>query len=160
MPRTCKVCSHVERTEIDLALVNGQSYRDIEKRFAVSRSSLLRHRKNDISKSLVLAKQADDQVEATSLFGRMKEINQETLEILLEARNTENHVICLKAIARVESQIELEARLLGQLNNGTGSKVVLGVNINMVNTVAEFRSLSNEQLAQKAEQIAQQLRSG
>ena len=44
MPRTCTVCRHPQRGEIEAALESGQSYRDTSSRFGVSKSALERHR--------------------------------------------------------------------------------------------------------------------
>ena len=52
---------------------------------------------------------------AETLWQRLKAINSETAAILAQARQSQNHVIALQAIARVERQVELEARLLGEL---------------------------------------------
>ena len=60
---------------------------------------------------LLKAKQAVDELQADTLWERLKSINPETAAILAEARESRNHVIALQAIARVERQVELEARL-------------------------------------------------
>lgn len=44
MPPTCTVCSHEKRREIDKALVNGESLRDIARRHGPLKDALHRHR--------------------------------------------------------------------------------------------------------------------
>ena len=132
MPRTCTVCGHPERAEIDQALLTGQPLRDIAGRFGTSCSSLLRHRKADIPTTLAKVKRAEDEVQADTLYDRLKAINRETVEILREARESRSPGIALAAINRVERQLELEARLLGQLNDAT--KVAVGIQVNAAET--------------------------
>jgi uncharacterized protein YerC len=117
MPRTCTVCPHPERTEIDRALLAGEPYRNIAKRYGTSSTALFRHKHQDIPATLVKAKQAADEVQAETLFERLRTINRETVEVLREARESGSPSIALAAINRVERQLELEARLLGQLND-------------------------------------------
>ena len=56
MPRTCTVCTHADRPEIDQALLTGQPLRDIAGRVGTSRSALLRHKKADIPTTVAKAK--------------------------------------------------------------------------------------------------------
>ena len=42
----CKICNHPQRVEIDKALVEGESLRNVAKRFDVSYSSVGRHKRN------------------------------------------------------------------------------------------------------------------
>jgi len=43
MPRTCIVCNHANRSEIDQLLVKGDSYRNIAKQFSNGESAVFRH---------------------------------------------------------------------------------------------------------------------
>jgi transposase len=43
MPRVCTVCAHGRRAEIEAALAVGESQREVAGRFAVSKTSLVRH---------------------------------------------------------------------------------------------------------------------
>jgi hypothetical protein len=137
MPQTCSICNSKRRSEIDEALLAGESLRDIAGRCGTSRTALSRHKLEHLSAALVKAKQAkeaSEDVQADSLFDRLKSINRETLEILKEARVSKNLNLALTAIARIEKQIELEAKLLGELNDGARDG---GVIFNL--TVREYR---------------------
>ena len=156
MPRTCTVCIHTERAEIDQALLAGQPLRDIAGRFRTSRSALLRHMKTDIPATLVRAKQAADDVHADSLFDRLKGLAADAQAILEEARASGNHSVALQAIGRAEKLLELEARLLGELNDAT--KVAVGINVNAPDPKFDFSGWTSEQLAERAEQLAAEIR--
>jgi hypothetical protein len=107
----------------------------------VGDSSVLRHKQDHIAVQLAKAKQASDEVEASNLFERLKAINgelrqanRETLEVLADARTAKNGPLRLQAIARLEKQaevgarlLELEGKLLGELNDpdkGSGRVVI------------------------------------
>jgi hypothetical protein len=127
MPQICTICRHAKRQEIDTALLAGQAYRTIANRFAASPAAVFRHGKDHLPKALVKAKATAEVVKAETLFERLRSLNRDTADILREARESQNHVIALQAIGRAEKQLELEARLLGELD--TQAKISLGINI-------------------------------
>jgi len=134
MPQVCTICRHASRDEIDQALIAGESFRNIAKRYGTSATALFRHRSRDLPTALVKAKDASETVRADTLLERLKALNTETLTILREARatGTRDNELALKAIARAERQLELEARLLGELAAGEGSGGPLQVTIQYV----------------------------
>ena len=53
MPRTCIICTHAQRTEVDQLLVSGNgSIRSIAHQFRVTRDSLQRHKAHHLTKRL------------------------------------------------------------------------------------------------------------
>jgi hypothetical protein len=110
--QVCTICRHERRNEIDEALLNSEPLRNIAERSGTSTTALFRHKKEHIVSTLVSAKQADEELNADSLFARLRAINRETAAILREARESQAPGVALLAIARTEKQIELEARLL------------------------------------------------
>ncbi len=142
MPMICSICRHPKKAAIDAALLNGEPLRTIAKRFGTSNSAVFRHGRDHIQVALVKAKEAEEQVEAGNLFERLRAINHETQAILREARTAGNNVVALSAIQRAEKQLELEAKLLGELDGST--KIAVGVNTGGI-AVEEY---SNAQLDQ------------
>jgi hypothetical protein len=63
--------------------------------------------------------------EGDDLLDRLKQLNRETAAILGEARaeGSKNNDLALKTIARVEKQIDLERRLLGEIKACTNASV-------------------------------------
>ncbi len=129
MAQVCTICRHSKRDEIDSALIGGESFRNIAKRYGTSTAALFRHKASDLPTALVKAKDASETVRAGTLLDRLKVLNVETLAILREARatGTRDNELALKAIARVERQLEFEARLLGELDDA--AKIAVGVNV-------------------------------
>jgi hypothetical protein len=125
MPRTCTVCTHPERVAVDQALVAGRAYRDIAGQFSVSRSALDRHRAEHLSPAVQKARQATEAEHALDITKQLRAINGVSLSILDEARRSNNPVVALKAIDRVQRQIELQAKLLGELDERPQVNVLL-----------------------------------
>ncbi len=117
MPRTCTICRHPERQEIEIALLKGEAYRTIADRTGTRKTSLLRHRREHLPAKLARAAEGKDTMEGHELLDRLDALVRETQAILHEARGSKDNELALKAIARAEGQIELQARLLGQLRD-------------------------------------------
>lgn len=113
--RTCTICRHPNRGEIDSALVGSESLRDIAGRTGTSKSALERHRTSCLPAHLVKAKEQSDVQSASALVKELRELARKTGEILTRATREKNGELALKAIARLERQLELKARLLGEL---------------------------------------------
>jgi transposase-like protein len=145
MPRRCTICDHPRRAEIDRALLrNEDGYRSIAKRFAISESALFRHRQGHLadvvakgleaelkpdsgtvepSHAMDLAREhrsleARSAEQAIDAVAQLKAINAACLEVLKQARADGQPAILLKAVDRIARQIELQARLLGQIQEG------------------------------------------
>jgi hypothetical protein len=115
MPRTCTVCRHQNRNDIDLALIRPDSLRDIALRYGTSKSALERHRDKCLPKHLLRAKEDSEIRSAAALVNELRELASKTGEILTRAMREKNGDLALKAIARLERQLELKARLLDEL---------------------------------------------
>lgn len=72
MPRTCTICGHPRRLEIDQALVANESFRNIAERFAVSVGALTRHKDAHVPAALVQAKAAQDEADAIDVMDELR----------------------------------------------------------------------------------------
>ena len=115
MPRTCTVCAHESRADIDKALVAGTPYRDIALRFSLGVMAVQRH-KAHVAQAIVQVQEAKEEAQALDVVKQLKTINASTVAILHEARQQRDPDIALKAIDRIQRQIELQAKLLGDLD--------------------------------------------
>jgi hypothetical protein len=75
---------------------------------------LHRHREH-LPKQLVKAQEQEDVRQAIDVVKQLKTINGATLAILKEARDERNGELALKAVDRIQRQLELQAKLLGEL---------------------------------------------
>jgi transposase-like protein len=67
MPRRCTVCDHPEKHSIDEALVSGESYRSVAKRFGLSESAVYRHKSEHLPAHLLGAKEVGEVARADDL---------------------------------------------------------------------------------------------
>ena len=142
MPRVCTICTHSEREEIDAALIEGAALRNIAQRFGTSPTALHRH-KDHLPQHLAKASEAAEVAQADGLLDKLQSLNSETMLILREAREGDDNELALKAIARAEKQLELQAKLLGELNEGTTVNILvapewLELRARIVKTVAPY----------------------
>jgi hypothetical protein len=124
MPRPCSVCNHDQRREIDKALLNGESYRNVSQQFRVSPAALTRHkphtaasvekaharREVNLGESL-LAKL--DRLEA-----RLETTYTDSVQLLATAKaagDTATAVRAVNAIRNVLSESRQQIEVLGEL---------------------------------------------
>jgi hypothetical protein len=115
VPRTCTICSHAAREEIDSSLVRRTPYRDIARRFGVSTDALSRHLNDHL---------ADYVQQALSKYGLQKGVKvldkltatlnrlDSFLDEAEQARDAKEFVIVAGELRR---QLELLAKLQGDL---------------------------------------------
>ncbi|MCZ6508510.1 MAG: hypothetical protein O7A04_10770 [Acidobacteria bacterium] len=135
MPRRCTICTHPEHHAIEKALVSGETYRAIARTYRVGTSSLWRHKKEHLPAQLLKAREAEEvdhaidvvkQIKAREaeevghaidIVKQLKAINAASLEVLQNARASKRDSTLLRAVDRIHRQIELQARLLGDLQD-------------------------------------------
>ena len=115
MPRTCTICGHEARTDIEEALVTGTPYRKIAERFSVSAAALSRHKSGHLPEKLAKAQEAQEAAEADDLLRQIRVLQQTTLRILRDAEAAGKQRTALKAIAQARRNLEMLAELQGEL---------------------------------------------
>lgn len=117
MPRVCTICTNENRAEIDQAIVAGTPLRDIARHNAVGKDALMRHKSDHLPASLVQAAGAVEAKNALNVLDQLRAINDTTRAILTDAREAKDGELALKAIDRIQRQIELQAKLLGDIDD-------------------------------------------
>jgi len=118
MPQVCTVCTHAERRAIDRELVTGHLVnRRIAAQHHLVETSIRRHAANHLQAAMVAAAEAEDVAHAIDVVRQLKAINGACLAVLDGARRTGDGELVLKAADRVQKQIELQAKLLGELDD-------------------------------------------
>ena len=117
MPRTCTICGHKKRPDIDKALVERQPFRTIADQFGVSKTALLRHYDDHLPASLVKAQDAKEAAAADALLGQMLDLRDEALGILQLAKEASDLPTALNAIKTTQGTVELLGKLAGQLRD-------------------------------------------
>lgn len=116
MTRTCTICTHPERAKIEAALVTGTSYRDIARQFGLGKDAVMHHGSEHVKAEIAEHKEARDEAQALDVVKQLRTINYHALAILSDARAGNKPDLALKAMDRVQRQIELQAKLLGDLD--------------------------------------------
>ena len=117
MPRTCTVCRHAKRHEIDAALVERRPFRDIAGQHDVSKSALVRHFDDHLPAALVQAKEAIDAAHADTILEQVRDLRDRALTILDTAENSGDLRIALSAIREARGCLELLGKLAGELQD-------------------------------------------
>jgi transposase-like protein len=116
MPRVCSICEHSKREAIDRALVGGASNRSVASLYDVSEAAVRRHKGNHLPAKLVMAEKASEVAEADNLLGQVRDLQARTLAILEVAERTHQHRTALSAVREARGNLELLAKLLGELD--------------------------------------------
>jgi len=115
MGRQCTVCSHKDVEEINSLLLSGEAYRTIADRFGLSKTALIRHKEGHISELLAKSKEIRDTISADTLTGQIEDIREKIKSLLQQAIDADNLRDAHNFVGDTLRQIELEAKLLGQI---------------------------------------------
>lgn len=129
MPRSCTVCSHPNREALDRALVEGTAFPALVAEYRVSKDALSRHKANHLPAKLVMAEKATEVAEADELLDQVQDLQARTLSILEEAETTKQHRTALSAIREARSNLELLAKLLGELDDSPKVNILIAPTI-------------------------------
>jgi hypothetical protein len=111
--RTCTVCQHPQLNAITGDLAARVPLRTIEGRYSVSRSALDRHVQH-VPKAVQLV--ADAAAIAAPVLGEMRKLNARALRILGDAEAAKDRPTALHAIRECRRNLELIAKLTGELD--------------------------------------------
>ena len=114
MPRVCTICTHESAPEIDRALLDGEPYRSIARRYGASPSAVLRHREH-LPSQLVKARDAEEITQADTLLEQVRSLQTRALSILDRADESGDLKTALAAIREARSNLELLGKLAGEL---------------------------------------------
>jgi hypothetical protein len=116
VPRSCTVCTHEARKEIDRALVAGEPFRNIAERFGTSAAALHRHKADHLPVKLTKAREAEEVAQADDLLSQVRDLHARALAILDKAEAAGELRTALSAIREARGNLELLAKLLGELD--------------------------------------------
>lgn len=122
----CTVCHHPQREAIDMALLVGVPVRDVASRAVprLSKSAVQRH-KAHIATTLTHAHAAAEALRADDLLAQVRDLQSRALTILERAEEAGDLRTALQAIREARGNLELLARMLGELQEGTEVNVLV-----------------------------------
>ena len=124
MPRTCSVCSHPLREQVDAELVSGTPLRNIAEQFRLKTTSLHRLMHAHIPAALARAKDAADVAGADSLLSRIDGLAREAHRLKTKAEKGGDLRTALSAVRELVRMVELLAKLRGELDESPKVAVV------------------------------------
>jgi hypothetical protein len=125
MPRTCTICAHAKRPDIDKALVERQPFRAIARQHSVSKDALIRHHDDHLPASLVKAQEATEAAQADALLAQVVDLRDKALGVLGKAEKSADLRAALSAIREARGCVELLAKLAGQLKDSPTINLIL-----------------------------------
>lgn len=115
MPRTCTICEHPQKEEIDSLIINGNTFRNIVEQFSLSLGAIHRHKSEHLIQTLTKAREVKEIVHADNLLEQLRNLQAEALSILEQAKKKKDLRTAVFAINSARGVIELLGKLLGEL---------------------------------------------
>jgi len=116
MARSCSVCSHPDRAQIDAALIEGGSYRDIARQWRVSKDAVARHKPHiEMAVAKVQeARETEVMSDAAGLSARLTSLTETAQRLLRNAEGRGDGREALLALRELTRLVEVESRIAAQ----------------------------------------------
>jgi hypothetical protein len=126
MARTCTICKHPKLLNIDRQLLRGDLLKTIAQRFHLSPDAVGRHRRHMRTAMLraEAAAEKPDLIYGQTLIDEVKAIKASAERLQLEAEARQDIRAALQAIRERVSIVELQAKLMGEIQTGNRSVTV------------------------------------
>jgi hypothetical protein len=119
------VCSHADKEAIDEALVGGIAFPPLVAKYRVSKDSLSRHKANHLPATLAKAHEAGEVARGDDLLADVRDLQSRAYSILDKAEDTGDLRTALGAIREARGNLELLAKLLGELDERPVTNVLV-----------------------------------
>lgn len=110
------MCIHEKRDEIDGEIVSRQPFREIARRFGVSKDSVSRHALNHVPETLKTASAIAEVVRADALLDRVETLVTEAEGLLTYGKNGQQAKAWEGGLRELRKCLELLARVTGELD--------------------------------------------
>ena len=108
---------HGRRDDVEAAIARGTPVRTIADEFGLSKSAVQRH-KDAMVQRMASAPTAGS-TNADELLAKVRSLQEEAEGILAKSKRAGDHKTALSAIKEARSNLELLAKMLGELQTGT-----------------------------------------
>jgi hypothetical protein len=103
MAGLCTVCIFTRRGEVDALLIRGRSYRELERKYGLARSSLSRHKRDHLRAEI--AKAESQRVE--DIHQRFRDLEGHARRLLKKAEQARDYGAAISALREVARLIAL-----------------------------------------------------
>lgn len=111
MARSCEVCQHEDKRDIDRLIVTGVSKAKISKDYGVPYHSVVYHENNHISRQLAAAYEKKELDNASELLYRIDSIIKKAQDIFERNYDMGKDSIALKALSEQRATLELLSKI-------------------------------------------------
>ena len=125
MPRHCTICDRDDRHAIDQALVGGEALRNISQRCSVSITALFRHHHSHLPQHLRHAHAVHEVSQADQLLAKVVGLETDAKRLQGLAEDAGDLKTALQAVRELVRIIELQARLIGELDDSPTVNVLV-----------------------------------
>jgi hypothetical protein len=126
MTRPCTICTHKDRPAIDKALVAGGPAEGVARRYPpLSATAIRRHKAEHVHLALLQARDVAEVARGDDLLGQVRDLHARALAILGTAEGAGELRAALGAIREARGCIELLAKLLGELQDGSTTNILV-----------------------------------
>lgn len=122
MPKTCSLCLHPNRFQIDRALVNGTPFRNVSAQFGTSIASLSRHRSH-ISTAIEKATEKREEQLGDNLLAEARRVRAESVRLARKAEEEGDLRAALLAHKLALDSNDSLAKLLEKSGEGDAFRV-------------------------------------
>ena len=113
--RSCTVCDHPDRSQIEERLVGGESYTSIAEATGLGRMALARHKRDHSPMWLAKMTKPVD-ASAGSVQERLEALIERIEKVLADAESGRRHTVVLAAARELRAALESVARISGELD--------------------------------------------
>jgi hypothetical protein len=125
VPRTCTVCVHPQRGEIEAALVRGVSAYEIEAVYTgLKKSSVQRHHDNHLSLSLRKAQELEDIADADKIKHELEGVKEDVHRLRNKAEEEGDIRTALAGCDRALKALELQAKLAQIISDAPNVNII------------------------------------
>ena len=128
MARTCSICSHPKRKDIEKAIaLDNESIAKIAQDYAVSAFAITRHKTNHMEQKLtMLAEKVKTEIcekETGGIVGQLKSLQAKALQLMDDCLMDGDRKNAIGAMREARAMVELMSKLTGELDEGTKVQV-------------------------------------
>lgn len=126
MAKPCAFCIHKDRGKLEKALLERKkTQEEIASIIGVSRSRISEHLSKHLKKDVREAIAKKEGIESgLNTAKQLLEINKVARLIIRDALQERDGRLALRAVERVEKQLELQGKLLGDIPTGTNIQII------------------------------------
>jgi len=123
-----KILSHPNRVDIDRALIENESLRDIARRFGLKKDAILRYKHSHFPERLAKADELKEIGSVSERIEQIEELATKARKYMQTAEDEKNIPLALSAMREARANIEVLLKVAGQLREKSiqvGVQVIL-----------------------------------